>query len=151
MRTWKAILTKTMKDDRGFADLLLLFIFIGVFFTMTMMNLEVPYAVKSKYHNLVATREVGRYLATNEGSTMLDGRQQAALLMAQLPQQKNGETLFDPDRDVDINMNDGQYVTATITYHHPWISKDFTSFWGGNNPIGNSEEVSTTLSFRREW
>lgn len=145
------VLKKTMKEDRGYADLLLLFIFIGVFFTMTMMNLEVPYAVQSKYHNLVATREVARYLATNEGSTMLDGRQQAALLMAKLPQQKNGQTLFDPDRDVEINMNDGQYVTVTLAYYHPWISKDFTAFWGGGNPIGNSEKLSTTLSFRREW
>ncbi|WP_027416068.1 hypothetical protein [Aneurinibacillus terranovensis] len=148
--TWKEV-KRVKEDERGYADFLLLFIFIGVFFTMLIMSLEVPYAINSKYFDMVATREVGRYLATNEGSTILDGKQQAASLMSQLPQQKNGETLFDKDRDVDINMNDGQYVTVTIFYNHPWITKDFTALWGGGHPVDNSQRLSTTLSFRREW
>jgi hypothetical protein len=147
----KVKLKKYWKDEKGYADFLLLFIFIGVFFSMMMMSLEIPYAMYTKYYTMVATREVGRYLATTEGSTIFQGRQEADMLMSPLPQSKNGVPLFNKDSYVDINMNDGPYVTVTVRYDHPWLSKDFTALWGGGHDIGNSQTESTTLSFYREW
>lgn len=143
---------RILNNQKGYADFIILYLFVLAVYASLVIMLEIPMAVKDKYALLITTREVTRYAATNPNSeAQAKDLAQNMLSNAGLPMTAKGVTLFDKASDVSVNSYDGAYVTSTITYDHPWLISNIAKLFGGDDPQPVTTPVTTKISFRREW
>lgn len=89
---------------------LLLFLLIG----MVVLGL----AINAKIVVSGAAREAGRSYAVYKSYDQARQRAREAIVGGGLPEEFQGEILFDPYQDVEIDRT-GDYVTSTVTYRQP--------------------------------
>ncbi len=146
------MLNRMMQEDRGIIDLPVLYVFLVVLFIGIGLIIDTGMAMISKYDTVVVSRETARIAAITPGGTTAAINKAEELFQGfGRPINYDGHTLFDKSRDVDINLYDGEYVTSTVTYRHPWIITDIGKIFGSSSPRSPYDAVTATTSFRREW
>lgn len=140
-----------LRNEKGLAHIIAFRFFFPIFFIFIVVSVMIGVAIAAKLGVISAAREAGRVAAVTSDQGLI--RQAATDQLTKIGfslVDSNGTELFNPMSDVVINLNDGDYVTVTVTYHHHLIAPDIATI-AGSISLGPLIPMTSSMSFLREW